>query len=66
MSNTQQTIDNVAVVAASSVAGYNWLTAANDLATLALTLIVGVGAVLAALHKYEAWQSARKENRDVG
>lgn len=55
----------LSVIAASSgVAGWNWLAAANDIATLIVTVLAGIGALVAALYQYERWRKLRNERKE--
>jgi hypothetical protein len=49
------------IAAASATASYNWLDAANDWATLIVTVLAGLGAIGAALYHFERWRKLRKE-----
>ena len=49
---------------ATGAAGYGWLAAANDWATLIVTIIAGIGAVGAGLYHYERWRKLRRSREE--
>lgn len=55
-----------AVAAASGAASYGWLGAANDVATLVVTIIAGLGGVAALLYHFERYRKLRSERKDNG
>ena len=58
--------DKVAVTAyaaASGVAGYGWLTTANDLATLVVSVLTAIGISVAALYHLERFKNERIKRR---
>ena len=55
--------------AAGTVAGWQWIDKANDVATLGVTIVALAGAVAAALYHYERWRKmriARKQEKKDG
>lgn len=53
-----------ALAATTSVASYNWLSTANDVATFVVTIIAAIGGTAAAAHQYEKWRAQRKARKD--
>ena len=57
-------VDYSAVAAATGVASYQWVSTANDIATLAVTIAAALGGLMVALHRYEMWRQKRNERLD--
>lgn len=51
------------VGAATGMASYGWLSTANDIGTLLVTIIAGVGGIAALLYHIERWKKLRRENK---
>jgi len=52
------------IAASGGAAGYNWLVTANDIATLVVTIIAGVGGLAAGLYQYERWRKMRQDREE--
>lgn len=55
--------DKVILSIAGAVASYGWLSTANDIATLVVSVIAIIGGGFAASNQYAKYK-ARKENKD--